>query len=606
MAEESGRANAAPASRLRAARVMLSFAWAADRRRAVLAFAIFTVSALVAALFAWWLKLLFDGIAARDTTQAVAAGVAIAVSIAGGAALNYTGTRVRMALNERAHHLIERRLAHTVGRTPTLEIHETPAHLTQLEILDGESWEFGEAIPSLINATNTLIRIVMTAILLVSVHPVLLALPAFGLPMLALSRRTSGLFNLGLERAAEPSRKAYDLWELATTGAAAKEVRLFRLGAEILGRFHAQHREIRTIHRRLQVQGQLIGLAAQIVFLLGYFGSIVFVVDRAVRGQASVGDVLLTAVLAGQVLGLMGNSAEIVQWTTRTLTAASRFVYLDDVATRARKVVDTDAAVPTRLASGIVLEGVRYRYPHRTEDVLAGIDLHLPAGSTVAIVGDNGAGKTTLVKLLAGLYVPTAGRIRVDGTDLSTLDPDRWRRRVSAAFQDHARWEFSVHETVGIGDLDAVEDAEAVSAALDRAGAGDLPETLPAGLDTQLGAHWPGGIDLSGGQWQKLAIGRGMMRRSPLLLLLDEPTAALDAETEHHLFERWTVAAREVREATGAVTVLVSHRFSTVRMADLIVVLDQGRIVESGTHAQLLSRQGLYAELFELQAASYR
>lgn len=221
-------------------------------------------------------------------------------------------------------------------------------------------------------------------------------------------------------------------------------------------------------------------------------------------------------------------------------------------------------------------------------------------------MGDNGAGKTTLVKLLAGLYVPTAGRIRVDGTDLSTLDPDRWRRRVSAAFQDHARWEFSVHETVGIGDLDAVEDAEAVSAALDRAGAGDLPETLPAGLDTQLGAHWPGGIDLSGGQWQKLAIGRGMMRRSPLLLLLDEPTAALDAETEHHLFERWTVAAREVREATGAVTVLVSHRFSTVRMADLIVVLDQGRIVESGTHAQLLSRQGLYAELFELQAASYR
>jgi ATP-binding cassette subfamily B protein len=606
MAEESGRKNAAPAGRLRAARVMLSFAWAADRRRAVLAFGIFTVEALVAALFAWWLKLLFDGLAARDTTQAVVAGVAIAVSIAGGAALDYAGSRVRMALNERAHHLIERRLAHTVGRTPTLEIHETPAHLTQLEILDSESWEFGEAIPSMINATNTLIRIVMTAILLASVHPVLLVLPAFGLPMLALSRRTSGLFNLGLERAAEPARKAHDLWELATTSGAAKEVRLFRLGAEILGRFHAHHREIRAIHRGLQVQGQLIGLAAQIVFLVGYFGSIVFVVDRAVRGQASVGDVLLTAVLAGQVLGLMGNSAEIVQWTARTLTAASRFVYLDDVATQARKGVDTDAAVPTRLASGIVLEGVRYRYPQGTDDVLAGIDLHLPAGSTVAIVGDNGAGKTTLVKLLAGLYEPTAGRILVEGTDLSGLDPDRWRRRVSAAFQDHARWEFSVHETVGIGDLDAVEDAEAVSGALDRAGASDLPETLPAGLDTQLGAHWPGGIDLSGGQWQKLAIGRGMMRRSPLLLLLDEPTAALDAETEHRLFERWTVAAREVREASGAVTVLVSHRFSTVRMADLIVVLDRGQIVESGTHAQLLSRQGLYAELFELQAASYR
>ncbi|MFD2081927.1 ATP-binding cassette, subfamily B [Actinopolymorpha cephalotaxi] len=604
--EPTGDLAAPPAGRLRTARVMLGLAWAADPRRSVLAFGLFTLQALVAALFGWWLKLLLDGITAHDVARTVLAALALTGSVVGGAALDYAGTRVRMALNERAHHLVERRLALTVARTPTLEIHETPAHLTQLEILVDDSWEFGEAIPSLVNAANAAVRVVTTAILLVSVHPLLLALPLFGLPMLLLSRHTSGLFNLGNELAAEPARRANDLWELATASGSAKETRLFRLGDRILAGFHAEHRKVQAIHRRLQVRGQLIGLGAQLAFLVGYFGSIVFVVDQAVRAHNSVGDVLLTAVLAGQVLGLVGNSAEIVQWTARTLTAASRFVYLEDIAHRARRSVDATVPLPSRLTSGIHLRGLSYRYPHRDTDVLHDLDLHLPAGSTVAVVGDNGAGKTTLVKLLAGLYVPTAGRIEVDGADLATLDPERWRLRVSAAFQDHARWEFSVRETVGIGDLTAVDDGAAVAAALDRAGAGDLPATLPAGPATQLGAQWPGGVDLSGGQWQKLAVGRGMMRQAPLLLLLDEPTAALDAETEHRLYERWTVAARELRRSTGAVTVLVSHRFSTVRMADLIVVLDRGRIVESGTHAELVARRGLYAELFELQAASYR
>ncbi|MEQ7127899.1 ABC transporter ATP-binding protein [Actinopolymorpha sp. B11F2] len=610
----------APASRLRAARVMLGFAWRADRRRSVLAFGIFTVQALVTAGFAWWLKLLLDGLADGDSTRTALAAVTIGVSIAAGSALDYAGSRVRMALNERAQHLIERRLAETVGHVPTLEIHETPEHLTQLELLSNEEWEFGDAIPSLVQLTNVMIQAAASVALLLSVHPLLLALPLFGVPMLVLSRRTNGLFNLGIELSAAPSRRAGDLWDLATTAGAAKEIRLFRLAPEILRRFHAAHREIRRTNVRLQLHGSSIGFAARLVFLVGYFGAIVFVVNEAVRGRASVGDVLLTAVLAGQVLGIVDGSGEIVLWVLRTLTAASRFVYLEDVATRARQRVDVTAGVPERLDTGIVLDSVSYRYPLGSHDVLQEVSLRLPAGSTVAIVGDNGAGKTTLVKLLAGLYVPTSGHIVVDSTDLATLDPDRWRERVSAAFQDHARWEFSVGEAVGIGDLSAlgagVDDEAgvdggavtgAVTGALERAGADDLLDSLPAGLRTQLGPTWPDGIDLSGGQWQKLAIGRAMMRTSPLLLLLDEPTAALDAETEHRLFERWTAAAAAVRRSTGGVTVLVSHRFSTVRMADLIVVLDRGRVVETGSHADLVTRQGgLYAELFELQAKSYR
>ena len=234
------------------------------------------------------------------------------------------------------------------------------------------------------------------------------------------------------------------------------------------------------------------------------------------------------------------------------------------------------------------------------------VNLLLPAGATVAVVGDNGAGKTTLVKLLAGLYLPTNGRISLDGVDLAELDPDQWRQRISAGFQDHARFEFLAREAVGIGDLTRLDDDAAVTAAMDRAGAADLLETLPHGLATQLGPAGDGGIDLSGGQWQKLALGRAMMRTTPLLLLLDEPTAALDADTEHQLFEHWTTAAHQLRQTTGAITVLVSHRFSTVRMADLIVVLDHGAIVEVGSHAELMSHDGLYAELFELQARSYR
>jgi ATP-binding cassette subfamily B protein len=249
---------------------------------------------------------------------------------------------------------------------------------------------------------------------------------------------------------------------------------------------------------------------------------------------------------------------------------------------------------------------VSYRYPLASQDALRDVNLLLPAGATVAVVGDNGAGKSTLVKLLAGMYLPTSGRITVDGTDLTELDPGQWRRRISAGFQDHARFELLARETIGIGDLPALDDDTAITAAMHRAGAADLLQALPYGLATQLGPARDGGVDLSGGQWQKLALARAMMRTTPLLLLLDEPTAALDADTEHQLFEHWTTAARQLRQHTGAITLLVSHRFSTVRMADLIIVLDKAGIAETGTHTELINRNGLYAELFELQARSYR
>jgi ATP-binding cassette subfamily B protein len=596
----------APTSRLRAGATMLRIAWEADPRRSVLAFVLLTLEALVGSSFALWLKFLVDGAQDTDTMKATLATTGMAVSLAGSTGLSYFGKRVRRVLTEQAQYLVERRLIELVGRTPTLEIHETPEHLSQLELLEGESWEFGQVVPSLIGVFTTAASIIVTVLLLFSVHPLLLLLPLFGLPALLLSSNTGNLFMLGRERAAEPTRRADYLFDLATTAGAAKEVRLFRLGEEVMTRFHQEHHQIRRIHWRVNLQGAIIGLATRLVFLVGFFGAIVFVVDRAIAGRATSGDAVLTAVLAGQVLGLVAGSATLIQFAWRTLAAAARYVYLEDVSRRALQNVDHTAAAPPKLVDGIRLEHVAYRYPLGESDVLQDINLHLPAGSTVAIVGDNGAGKTTLVKLLAGLYLPTAGQIMLDAVDLARLDPQRWRLRISAGFQDHARWEFLVRETIGMGDLSALDDDARVTAALARAGASDLLPTLPAGLDTQLGPNWPSGIDLSGGQWQKLAIARAMMRTDPLLLLLDEPTAALDADTEHLLFERWTAAAQQLRQASGAVTVLVSHRFSTVQMADLIVVLNHGRIVETGSHAELVAQRGLYAELFELQAQSYR
>jgi ATP-binding cassette subfamily B protein len=585
---------------------MLRLAWAADRRRSVLAIGLLSLRRIVDALFALWLKLLLDGIASTDHPKAVLAAVGIATSVVGGTVLAFAGGRVLQELTERTHHLVERRLIQMVGQTPTLEIHENPAHLTQLEVLEDEAWEFGEVIPSLIELLTLGVRVVTTAVLLVSVDPLLLLLPLFGLPQLVLSPKTGALFNLGNELAAEPSRRANHLFELATTNGPAKEIRLFRLGPELLARFRATYQEIRRIHQRVTFQGEALGLLARLVFLIGYFGAIALVVERALSGQTSIGDVGLTAVLAGQVLGLVAGSVHLIEFAARGLTAVGRFLYLEDVSRQTHGQVNGITVTPNALVEGIRIEHLCYRYPHRADAALNDVDLFLPAGATVAIVGDNGAGKSTLVKLLAGLYCPSQGRITVDGLDLATLSPEEWRRRISAGFQDHARFELVMQEVVGIGDLPALNDAVAVAGALDRAGASDVLAKLPAGLATQLGASWPGGVDLSGGQWQKLALGRAMLRTAPLLLLLDEPTAALDAETQHTLFERWTSAARRLRQTNGAVTVLVSHRFSTVRMADLIVVLDRGRVAEVGSHEELVERGGRYAELFELQAQSYR
>jgi ATP-binding cassette subfamily B protein len=264
-----------------------------------------------------------------------------------------------------------------------------------------------------------------------------------------------------------------------------------------------------------------------------------------------------------------------------------------------------DQQVPQAIRRAMTLDRVSFSYPGTSRVVLDDVSLTLPAGAVIAIVGENGAGKTTLVKLLAKMYEPSSGTIFVDETPLARVPAEHWRTRLAGAFQDFFRFEFSARHSVGLGDVPRMDDDGAVRQAVDRAGAGDVVARLASGLDTQLGPTWPGGVELSFGQWQKIALARGFMRDRPLLLVLDEPTAALDAETEHALFERYAEAARTDSHG-GRVTILVSHRFSTVRMAQLIVVLDGAKVVETGSHEELMAKGGQYSQLYGIQAAAYR
>jgi ATP-binding cassette subfamily B protein len=248
---------------------------------------------------------------------------------------------------------------------------------------------------------------------------------------------------------------------------------------------------------------------------------------------------------------------------------------------------------------GIRFENVGFKYAQREGWALRGIDLYIPRGQSLALVGQNGAGKTTFIKLLTRLYQPTEGRILLDGRDLRDIDPEALRRRVGVVFQDFNEYQLTARENVSVGSVWHMEDRARLGEAVDQGGATDVVAALKEGLDTQLGGWFQDGVELSGGQWQKIALARAFMRKEADILVLDEPTAALDAEAEHAVFERFRRLARD------RTTLLVSHRFPTVRMADRILVLEQGRIVESGTHAELVAKNGRYAHLFALQAQGY-
>jgi ATP-binding cassette subfamily B protein len=283
------------------------------------------------------------------------------------------------------------------------------------------------------------------------------------------------------------------------------------------------------------------------------------------------------------------------------ITTADRLLWLTDYAAAAQ--AGGTGPVPARLARGIRVEHLGFSYPGEPAPVLTDVNLDLPAGSTVALVGENGAGKSTLVKLLTGMYRPSSGKITVDGADLASIGPARWRASTTGAFQDFVQFHMTLGD--GVGAATAPHRRPRRRARYRHAGGRGRAGRGPARRARHALGPWVGGRSLSQGQWQRLALARGLMRQAPLLVVLDEPTASLDAPSEAALFTRYAEAARRLGEVAGTITVLVSHRFSSVHMADQIIVLDGGRVAETGDHAALLARPGIYAELFTLQAEGY-
>ena len=562
-------------------------------------------AALPDALLALWIKLLADGLLGGNHTLLIVSAIGLGVSASATWFLKVISDRTQRRFRDRVAVALESHVARLQASVATIAHHERPEYLDRLAMLRDQVFVLDHMYMSVFSTCGWLLRLAVTVGLLMSVHPALGLLAIFALPTVLSSTWRPGVERAVEERAAAANRLARHLFTVATTAPPGKEVRVTRIGDRLVReRRQAWERWYGPVSaaRRASAAWHMLGWA---IFGLGYVGAVVFVASRTgSHGGLSAGAVLLVLAAGSRLSAYISATVgEIGFLRGFWLEGSRRLAWLEDYAATVTEHM-TEAA-PPRISNGIRFEHISFTYPGTSRRVLEDINLELKAGSVVAIVGENGAGKSTLVKLLCRMYPPDEGRILVDGADLARIPVEEWRGRLAGAFQDFFRFEFRARHTVGLGDMPRLEDRPAVVSAVERAGAGDVIERLPERLDTQLGATWPDGAELSFGQWQKLALARGFMRDAPLLRILDEPTAALDAETEHALFERYSAAAHGAT-SDGRITVLVSHRFSTVRMADQIVVLDGSRVAESGTHEELLAKRGQYAELYNIQAAAYR
>ncbi len=508
-------------------------------------------------------------------------------------------------LSDRVAMYLSTRIARLVNGLKGIEHFERPEYLLELELLDQDRLLLANGPRQGLLVLQVLVRTVGVIVILATIFPPLAALPLFALAPFLGQRASVRMRQRTDEELVEERRLADELFGLAADAGPAKELRVFGLGETLCARHAALGEHISRRTTRSALLGAVVCGAGWIIFAVGFVVGVAVVTIRATQGHAGAGEVVLAVTLVQRAQTQVGQAANAIAQLLTMGRAAHRLIWLEDHAA-AQPRSEVVRAVPERLERGIALDHVSFQYPGTAATILDDISVNIPAGASVALVGENGAGKTTIIKLLTAMYRPTAGSVLVDGAPLEAMDVDEWRRRTSAAFQDFVRMELIAVETVGVGDLPRIDDVPAVELALARSDATSVVDALPDRLATRVGRSFEGGIDLSSGQWQRLALGRGMMREAPLLLVLDEPTASLDALTEAALFERYVQASKSAGRASGAITLLVSHRFSTVRMADLILVLHGGRIIEAGSHEALLAHRGLYAELFELQARSYR
>lgn len=587
-----------------AVRHLLTLAWRCDPRRLLRAGTMMLLGYAATPLIALCLKGLTTAALGHDTRAAVLLGLTAALLLVLELMMNHFAHLSYFELGDLGEVELQNELIALAHGPSGLEQLETPAYADTLALIREELPRTRAGLEAALQLGGLAVQLGLTGVLLGLLNPWLLLLPLAGaLPVLT-AQRAQERIDDAKERQAPAIRLGRHLLDVATTHASAKEIRLADAGAMLIDRHVRDWADTTRALRRAHTAAAALRATGQLCFALAYGAAIWLVVRQAVNGGAGLGDVILVIALAAQLSLQVATALGLLPLLQQAGRTASRLRTLREATVR--PPVPAGPSVPVVLTKGIRLENVGFTYPGSDRTILDGVTLDIPAGSAVALVGENGAGKSTLVKLLCGLYRPTSGRILIDGVDLATLDPARWQSRVATLFQDFARLELRLRDTIGIGDVRRLDDDRALGQAIERADASAAAAKVPEGLDGLVGRAYGDGTELSGGQWQKLGLARTLLRHDPLLVALDEPASALDASAEHALFTRFADLVADARTRTGAVSLLVSHRFSTVRMADLIVVLEQGRVSELGGHSDLVERGGLYAELYGLQARVYR
>lgn len=586
-----------------------SFMWQVTPGYFAISCAIMVVTALIPAAIIYMTKVIVDGVVETAASGGdwsellVPVGIVFALWITDSLLGSVSGM-VQNIVYERVQFTARERLIEKAGSLD-LAFFESPRFYDQLRHAQDQLYQVEGIVWSSISLLRGSVGLTAIMGLLTILHPLaIVVLAATVLPSLLMQGFFARVhFDFDAEWVRNNRMLDY-LMRLLTSRDSAKEVRIFTLKDTFVARFQRFRENQFGAYRTMLVRVLKVRTGLDLVSLAGVASIWTYAVHQAALARITIGDLTLVFNAAQQgrslLSGLVGSGGQVYE----NALFATRFFDLLDMDPQSVEAAlapqpANPAKLPTPMQRGIAFRDVSFKYPGTDSWILRGVSFEIPARAKVAIVGENGAGKTTLVKLLTRLYDPVEGQILVDGRDLRDYDIEDVRRDVAVVFQDFFRYDLSAADNVGFGEVRAVEDRDRIQLAARKAGAHDAIEALPKGYDTVLGRTFDEGVDLSGGEWQHLAISRAFMSDAQILVL-DEPTAALDAFREHRLYEQ--VAELSMNKTV----VFISHRFSTVRMANLIVVVENGQIIEVGGHDDLVARNGKYAEMFNTQAARYR
>lgn len=589
---------------LNAIRVILALSWSIDKRRLTIGAGLLLLGSIAQPGVAIFVRGLTNAtIADRPALVLTALAAGLALCLTGQLMLAHFGHLWYFELGELDEIELSSRVSRAIHNDQPLDEIESAEVADKIELLRQDITSIRITLEATISLGAVAIQLFITCILLATVNPLLLLLVlAAAVPVLTTNASEKPVQDARKD-AAVFSRRIRNLRDAATTPDRVKEIRLGG-GAE---RVRALHSDAQGSLAAAMAAGYRryygIRLLGQLPFALCLLASIAYTAYLTMHGHSNAGELVMVLALTTQVGGQVANALQQLNTVGLSATGLERIEELRLISA-GRGEAGVPRQLPARLVSGLRLDGVGYRYPGNTAPSLTGISLDIPAGTSVAVVGENGAGKSTLIKLVQGLYRPSTGRIEVDGMLLDELAPEDWHRASAALFQDSVRFAFTARESIGVGDIDRIDDPAAIEAAIDRAQARSVTDRI-GDLGTYLGRDYRDGEELSGGQWQTIGLARALVKDSPLVLTLDEPGHSLDPESELRMIDAYESAARDFATRTGAITFYVTHRLSSVRSADLVLVLRHGCVDAVGTHDELIDQGGYYAKLFAMQAAAY-